>query len=168
MAEAHQNEYLSKPVGDMSRLKQEAGASAAEARAFINSLRGKSPEEMLGKVAASGLLRATVNSTLWTVGFLVVFTLGPYLLRSNAKAAPKPVAKPTEAAKADTTSPNKTISATDAATSPNTKAAANSGEPTEADTQRAAKAMGMDEVKQADPKKNPREKDLDSLLDAVK
>ena len=43
-----------------------------------------------------------------------------------------------------------------------------SASPSEEDTAKAVKAMGMDEAKTADPKTNPLEKDFDKLLDGAK
>jgi hypothetical protein len=39
--------------------------------------------------------------------------------------------------------------------------------PSEANVQKAAQVMGLDETKAADPKVNPLEKNLDKLLDGV-
>ena len=41
MSDPHQNDYLSKPIGDAPRVRKEAAASATEIRQFINGLRGK-------------------------------------------------------------------------------------------------------------------------------
>lgn len=148
-----------KPDGGLKRTRVEAAATAAELRAFIASMKGRSPQEMLGAVAQSSLVRATIEMSVWTLVLITVFTLGPYLLKSKSpkdttsnqaqKAVAEKAAKP--AAKADR-EPSKT----------------EPSQPETPDLQRAAKAMGLDETKTADPKTNPREKDLDSLLDSVK
>lgn len=147
-----------KPDGGMKRTRVEANATAAELREFLSSMKGKSPQEMLGAIAQSSLMRATTEATLWTAALMAGFTLVPYFLKGDAKAnTPPAAAKSTEkpeAAKAE-------------AAAKEAKPANTSGE-VSPDMQRAAKAMGIDETKTADPKTNPREKDLDSLLDAVK
>lgn len=162
MSDPHQNEYLSKAISDAPRVRKEAAASATEIRQFINGLRGKSPQEMLGTISASSLVQATVQATVWTTLLLAGFTFIPYLLKSDAKASNKPSAT---AKKADESK------AADKVEKPDTKpavAASANGEPSADNVQKAAKAMGLDEVKQADSKKNPREKDLDTLLDDLK
>ncbi len=143
----------------MKRTRVEANATAAELREFLSSMKGKSPQEMLGAIAQSSLMRATTEATIWTAALMAGFTFVPYFLKGDAKAntqpaAAKSTAKP-EAVKADATATK------------DTKPVNASGE-VSSDVQRAAKAMGIDETKTADPKTNPREKDLDSLLDAVK
>ena len=148
------HDKLSKPASEVLRTSAAASASATELRQFINSLRGRSPQEMLGTVAASGLFAATAQATIATVVLIVVFTFGPYWLKSDAKAAPK-AAKPVATKPAEAEKP--AVAATGAA----------SETPNESDQKQAAKVMGMDETKAADPKVNPREKDLDKLLDGV-
>lgn len=163
MSDPHQNDYLSKPIGDAPRVRREAAASATEIRHFINGLRGKSPQEMLGAIAQSSLVQATIQATVWTVLVLGLLTVGPYLMRKDAKAE----AKATAAAKkndAAETAANKTEKPDANATAATSK----SDEPSADNVQKAAKAMGLDEVKSADAKKNPREKDLDTLLDDLK
>ncbi len=164
MSDPHQNDYLSKPIGDAPRVRKEAAASATEIRQFINGLRGKSPQEMLGAIAQSSLIQATIQATVWTTVFLAIFTVGPYVMKSDAKAASK--AAPAKAAKkAESEAPAAKSEKSEAAA---TAAKSNGDEPSADNVQKAAKAMGLDEVKNTDPKKNPREKDLDTLLDDLK
>jgi len=163
MSDPHQNDYLAKPIGDAPRVRREAAASATEIRQFINGLRGKSPQEMLGAIAQSSLVKATIQATAWTVVVLGIFTVGPYMMRKDAKAESKATAA---AAKK-----NEEKAAPDKAEKPDTKttaATSNADEPSADNVQKAAKAMGLDDVKPADAKKNPREKDLDNLLDDLK
>lgn len=152
----------SKPDGGVKRTRVEASATAAELREFISSMKGKSPQEMLGSVAQSGLVRATTEATIWTLVLMAGFTLVPYFMKSkDAKAGPQPAAA--TAKKDDKVDASK---ASAQASKESTDTSASADKPS--DVQRAAKAMGLDETKTADPKLNPREKDLDSLLDAVK
>lgn len=93
--------YEAKPRGlarDIHRAREGATATAGELREFVKQLKGRSPQEMLGIVAGSGLVRSTVLATVITVVFMVGFTVGPYLY---GKANPKqPVADAEAAAKA--------------------------------------------------------------------
>ena len=162
MSDPHQNDYLTKAIADAPRVRKEATASATEIRQFINGLRGKSPQEMLGAIAESSLVKATLTATIGTVVFLAVFTVGPYLMRRDAKADSKAsVAKKSDVEKTAAKPEKEEPKTATAATSAN-------GEPSADNVQKAAKAMGLDEVKSADAKKNPREKDLDTLLDDLK
>lgn len=147
---------------DLQTLKTNASASADELRQFINSLKGRSPEEVLGSLTGSGLIRAIVQATVATGVLLAAFTVGPYFLRPAE----------TEAAKADASasSPAAAASAPVASTQPASAATANPAAtdgPSEANVQKAAQVMGLDETKVADPKVNPLEKNLDKLLDGV-
>ncbi len=146
-----------KPDGGMKRTRVEANATAAELREFLSSMKGRSPQEMLGAIAQSSLIRATTEATIWTIILMAGFTLVPYFLKSDAKAN----TQPTAAKSAEKPQAEKTAEAKEA------KPTGVAGDASP-DVQRAAKAMGIDETKPADPKVNPREKDLDSLLDAVK
>lgn len=164
MSDPHQNDYLTKPIGDAPRVRREATASATEIRHFINGLRGKSPQEMLGAIAQSSLVQATLQATFWTVLFLGIFTVGPYVMRKDAKAESKATVAAAKKNKEATPEPDKV----EKADTKTTSAKSNSDEPSADNVAKAAKAMGLDEVKSADGKKNPREKDLDNLLDDLK
>jgi hypothetical protein len=95
-----------------------------------------------------------VAATVATVAILAVFTLGPYLIYGPPQAK-EVAAKPAATTPADT-----------AAAAPATGSAGAAGE---VDPEAAAKAMGIDEAKSADPGTNPLDKgpDIDNLLDGV-
>lgn len=82
---------LSNPPGgfgkDLRRLKSEGTATTAELRDFLSQLRGKSTQEVLGVVAQSELTRSLSIAAIGTLVLLVVFTVGPYLLRGETAAA---------------------------------------------------------------------------------
>lgn len=150
-------------AGDMKRLHGDAAATAAELREFVSGLKGRSPAEVLGAIGESSLFQGIVHATIGCVVLLVVFTVGPYLLNGPAEATAK-----SETAAA-TTDPENTAPApaveTDAATT-----VAENGEVADestSDAAKAAKAMGIDETRPTDPKVNPLDKNLDSLLDGV-
>lgn len=141
-------------LNDMNRLKTEASATTSELRTFVRGLKGRSPQEVMGIVAGNSLVQALVTATIGCAVMLAVLTI-PFAFGS-AKGKPKP--KPAATAEAE---PGKSEESS-------TKAAASSGDvPSEADLQRASKAMGLDETKTADPKKNPLDS-FDNLLDKVK
>ena len=142
-------------LNDMNRLKTDASATSGELREFIRGLKGRSPQEVIGIVAGNALTQAMVTATISCVVMLAVLTVPFAFGNSKSKAKAKPVA-----ATATETEPAKEESTT--------KGAASDGDtPSEADLKRASKAMGLDETKAADPKKNPLDS-FDNLLDKVK
>ena len=139
----------------MRRLTMDAAASTAELRDFVRSLKGRSPQEVMGIVSSSALAQAMVGATVATVALIAVLTVGPYMYYGPPKAK---AAKPEPAVAA--TEPSK--SSGDSA-----KGSNSSDTPSEEDIKKASKAMGLDETKTADPKKNPLDT-FDKLLDNVK
>src|SRR4051812_40802069 len=80
---------------DVRRIQEHGSLSVDELREFLATMRGKSPQEVLGLVASSDLLRATVQATVACILLLAVATVGPYFLYAGApKAAPAVVQKP--------------------------------------------------------------------------
>ncbi len=151
--------------GDMHRAREGAFATTAELREFVHNLRGKSPQEVLGAVANSGLAQGVILATLGTIALMAVFTVIPYSLyggKAAAKAALEAkkvaAAKAAEAASAETAAETAT-STTDKA-APASKTAAGNAEKT-------LEKMGESETKQADPKVNPLD-NLDDLLETKK
>ena len=63
---------------DLRQLKTNSAATVAELKAFLKQLQGKSPQEMLGIVAGSQLVRAIGISTALVAVTMVVFTAIPY------------------------------------------------------------------------------------------
>ncbi|MFO1043691.1 MAG: hypothetical protein U0941_18060 [Planctomycetaceae bacterium] len=147
-------------INDVKNLKENGSASLDELREFLKTLKARSPQEVIGIVKTSLLIQSLAISTVATVALLAAFTVGPYMVYGPKKPA-TPTAKP--AAVASTPEASKPAEPTAAAgTTPATPAA---GAP---DAEKAAKVMGLDETKPADPKKNPLDKpDLDKLLDGV-
>src|SRR5687768_7042887 len=66
-------------AGDLGRIKRDGTATAAELQKFLQDLKGKSPQEVLGSVAQSRLLQSVVQASLWSLVLIGVFTAGPYL-----------------------------------------------------------------------------------------
>jgi hypothetical protein len=138
----------------VKRFSTDAATTTSELRDFVRSLKGRSPQEVMGIVASNALTQAVIGSTIATVVLLAVLTV-PFAFGKSAKAkSTKPAASvaDVEPAKSDAASP---------------KAASSGDTPSEEDIQKASKAMGLDETKTADPKKNPLDS-FDNLLDKVK
>lgn len=73
---------------DLRELRDNSRATVGEIQAFLRELKGKSPQEMLGVVAQSGLFRSLVLSTGLVVGGILLFTAIPYFMGSDEKPAP--------------------------------------------------------------------------------
>jgi len=85
--------------GEFSRLHVSARETKEELQEFLGSMRGKSPQEVLGLVAASGLTQAIVWSTIGTIIFMLFFTVMPYYAYEDTAAAA--AAKKAEKAKVE-------------------------------------------------------------------
>lgn len=146
-------------AGDLQRVKTEGAASAAELREFLSHLKGRSPQEVMGVVAESDLLRSILTATVGCIVLLVVLTVVPYALKSrSASVSEKPAATVTQPANEEQAAIAET------ATGTSVQAAAASGEP---DLERAAEAMGIGGTAEADPNSNPLDNKLDKLLDGI-
>ncbi|MBC7853672.1 MAG: hypothetical protein IAF94_09570 [Pirellulaceae bacterium] len=143
--------------GDFRNLRTHGATSLGELKEFLEKLRRKSPQEVIGIVSSSLLIQSVIIATAITFVFMVAFTVGPFLLMEPVK--PKPAQTP-----AASVAPPTTATAAKATATKGEKAAG----PSEEDAAKAVKAMGMDEAKAADPTTNPLEKDFDKLLDGAK
>lgn len=150
---------------DLRHLKTHSAASVAELREFLAQTRGRRPQEVLGLVAGSQLMRSVAVATVGAVLVLIVGTVVPWWLNGlspEAMSGTKP-SEPPKAAAA-TATPEATRSEQPPAESP---APAVDATPSQADAEKAIKVMGLDDTKAADPKKNPLENSLDNLLDKI-
>lgn len=170
--EPDQNEPIEKaarsPAADGRRPQSNTAAAAEELRQFLAEMRGKSPREVLGAVAESGLARGMITSAIGALVIIVVFTVGPFLLKKiPADTAPSATTGPrTEAARAEPKSTQAAARKEPAGTESHLEGDALQKSPLEeADIEKASEAMGIGETKVADPKKNPLDRKLDSLLD---
>lgn len=146
-------------INDVKNLRENGGASLEELREFLKTLKARNPQEVIGIVSTSLLIQSLVISCIATAIFMALFTVGPYLIYGAPKAQVATGKPPAPAA----TQPVATVAEPTATKTSDT--AASTGNP---DAEKAAKVMGLDEVKQADPKKNPLDKpDLDKLLDGL-
>lgn len=144
---------------EFRQLSQDGSASAAELQDFLGQLKGRSPEEVMGAVAQSGLIQSTVMATLGCVALLVVCTIVPYALSDSSSEVQEASAAVNAAVTNDA---DVKIDATEAAATGDV--ATSSGEP---DVERAAEAMGIGGAVEADPNKNPLDSKLDKLLDGI-
>jgi len=157
---------VSPPVGigltsDLRTLKESGAASVAELREFLRSLKARNPQEVIGIVSSNLLVQSLGLACVITAVFMVVFTVGPYLVYGpmTSKGPPKKPAAHAAAADGNRAAPDGTAGAGTSATS-----AAATGQ---SDAERASKA-GLEQSKSADPKKNPLDKpDIDKLLDGL-
>jgi len=150
-------------VRDLSQLKSDGAASVAELREFLKETKGKSPQEMLGRIAKSGLTRSIVLATFLLAVLLAALTLIPYVLQGRDAASAhtrtaEPLAAETTAASTDDVTPKPDAAA--AATVEQT----NDAKP---DPDRVLDVLGIGETRTAEPDKNPLEDKLDNLLDGV-
>ena len=141
---------------DFSRAKRDAGAASTEFKQFMTELRGRSPQEVLGAVAQSDLIRSTLVATFLIVGVLMAATLVPWVM-----AGDKPATKSTAAIDAGKTDASKTVpdSTADKTGNPDSTKSAKSATDKSAtgktgdllDPTGAAKKLGIDEVKSGTP-----------------
>ena len=151
---------------DIRRMKADSADTAAELTEFLRQFRGKRPQEVLGLVAQSGLVRATGLATVATVVLMAVFTIVPFVwgkaFPEQAKVAEKPAA-------ADSTSANQPPAentAANAAASATGAAAADPNKPVE--SEEVAEMLGVGETVESDPASNPLEESADDLLNDIK
>lgn len=164
MTDKHNNGPSESPgiLGQMSRLKANSSATATELRQFVRELRGRTPQEVIGTLAQSNLLRATVQATVGTVILMLLFTILPsFAGNAPAPAAAKPepaVTTPAKPAVADAKTTDKDSSAK-ATTDDKKKNPAGKD---------ALEKLGIGETKTSDPKKNPLDNAADDLFKGIK
>ena len=141
---------------DYRALRENTAASVGELREFLGRLKGRSPQEVMGIVAHSSLVRGISIATAGTLVLLCAFTIGPWVLADDKQADQtaqnnQPVS--------DNQSDQQPVTAADQGTT--------DSDPNEPDVERAAAAMGIDKTETAPPDKNPLDSKLDNLLDGV-
>jgi hypothetical protein len=146
------------PLKEAKNLHVNGAASVAELKEFLATLKGRNPQEVIGIISSSMLIQSLAIAAAATLALLVIGTVVPYVVYGPPKpkvAASRPGAAP---AKKEVPTANKTDTA-----------APTDGTKSKPDAAKAAKVLGMDEVKEADPTKNPLDKGLniDNLLDGL-
>ncbi len=146
---------------DVKRLQTDGAASVDELREFLGGLKGKSPQEMLGIMAESGLVKGLVQATIGTVAVLFVFTIGPWAYGelAGSPAQPETVARPAPVQQPD---PDEAVdpaarAAAAAAAVPDSGATSKAVAKRQPDLGAATKALGIGDTKKGEP-------DLDALL----
>jgi hypothetical protein len=92
---------LASSTADLRELRSHSRATVAELQAFLRELKGRSPQEMLGLVAGSQLVRSIGLSSAIVAGAILLFTAIPYFFASEETpvavipAAAPPPADPT-------------------------------------------------------------------------
>ncbi len=79
---------LASTHADLRELKGNSSATVQELREFLRELKGRSPQEMLGLVAASSLFRSIVISTALVAGAILLFTAIPYFFGEKETPVP--------------------------------------------------------------------------------
>lgn len=162
------NEQAKSPVGavrDIQNLTANTSASVEELREFVAGLKGRSPQEVLGMVTGSGLFHGVFHATIGITVLLAAFTVGPWLLRVDEAAVAEDVERLANAVQDQSAE----TQADDASATAAEAVADGSSAPDNVDPASAAAAMGIDEIKNADPDSNPLGTDakLDNLLDGL-
>ncbi|MFT5126258.1 MAG: hypothetical protein ACI9TH_001048 [Kiritimatiellia bacterium] len=146
---------MSSVVSDVKNARRNSGAVAGEVREFLAQMQGRSPQEMLGMIAQSSLIKCTIQAVFVMLAVLVVFTIIPYGLEklrggdaAKAKAAPE-VAQPVVV-------PEKPATAASVDAAPATE---NSDEPDD-----LLDKLGVGETKVAPAKENPLDGGADDLF----
>lgn len=100
---------LASTKADLRELRANSGATVQELREFLKELKGRSPQEMLGIVASSQLIRAVILSTILVTATILALTAVPYFLGDDpapeteeATAATPPATQPAPPAEAST------------------------------------------------------------------
>ena len=137
-------------AADLKKIRRNTAASSHEIREFLAQMRGKSPQEMLGMLASSSLVKCTTQAAIGWLAVIAVFTLGPWLWSlMNPVAAKIPQTPPPAAAVVPT-------------------AAAEPKPSDPAPSAKTAEKLGIGETKEAPPSQNPLEKASDDLLKDLK
>jgi len=150
------------PASSMGKLRNDAAESVGELREFLGKMQGKSPQEVLGAVANSGLVASTLLSAVLIGVGLFGLSAFSYFWNGGATTA-KNTPAVGEREWSDPGAGDETPAAQPAEADP----AANAGNATPSGDN-TLDALGIGETKTAKPDENPRELDLDNLLDGVK
>ncbi|MCA9067273.1 MAG: hypothetical protein KDA84_00005 [Planctomycetaceae bacterium] len=148
--------------GELHHMRENGRASAQELRDFLKSVKGRSPQEVLGVVAQSGLATSILFSTIGCVVLLVVCSVIPYQL--NKLSASEESEKSSAKAKVDseeenTATPPPANQQATKTTEPQNETPGNGPDPSLPDK------LGIGETKNADAKTNPLDSKIDNLLD---
>jgi hypothetical protein len=143
---------------DFRNLQKNGSLTAAELKEFVEQMRGRRPQEVLGLVAHSGLAQGIAAATVMVVFLVALGTVVPYAL---GKAFPEPVAAKPQPAEQPAETPEKPAeqpaTSTEAAATP-------AAQPT---PNELPDLLGEGEVRTSDAKTNPLEGKVDDLLNEI-
>ena len=136
----------------------------AEIRKFLDGLQERTPQEAIGMSGDGDLIRYLVVAIVASIALAFAGTALPdfWLDTDPTTAVRKKNSAAEEGAAATGTVADAAVSTAD----PTTTAVTPSGE-TVANPDQVLESLGVGEARQADPKKNPLEDNLDKLLDGV-
>lgn len=77
---------LASTKADLRELKDNSQATVQELQSFLRELKGKNPQEMLGIVAASHLIRSLILSSILILSAVVILTALPYFFGKENSA----------------------------------------------------------------------------------
>jgi len=101
---------LASSTADLRELKTNSRATVQELQAFLRELKGRSPQEMLGIVTSSQLVRSIGLAAILVTGGILLFTAIPYFMADEeitnpVKSEPVPLLPAPEAPVAAPTEP---------------------------------------------------------------
>lgn len=141
---------------DIKSVQVNSAAVGTEIGDFLEQMRGRSPQEMLGLVAQSDLIRSTIVATVGCVVLILALTIIPHVLREEAPAkadvkaeTPATQTPPDVAKTPDPVAVGKTDTG-------NTKTGDN--------PDKVAKTLGIGDVKTGSPDLDPFKNSDDDLL----
>jgi hypothetical protein len=146
---------------EIRNLRENSNATVAELKAFLRQLQGRSPQEMLGIVAGSQLIRAICISTAIVLAGGLLCTAIPFALGGDKKKEPA-AARQT----AGPTAPEPALPAPAGTTPAPVNPADGTNNPLSA-TKPDLSNLGVTEEKQAPPDRNPLENTRDNFLDGL-
>lgn len=135
---------------DLRELNTNSKATVAELKSFLRELKGRTPQEMLGVVAASQLIRALATSTLLVGAGILIFTAIPFFLSGGEEAT--------------AVTPESEVVTPDAAPSAPPEASPTTPPPVEATPGDPLSKLGVGEEKTAPTNVNPLENQSDDFL----
>jgi len=186
LTEKQQDQPRGMIARDLHRVREDGRASAEELRQFMGELRGRSPQEMLGAVAQSDLVRSTLAAVVLTAILLGALTFGPWAMARD-KDADKDANKKDKTVTSTAANPGDAAAKGDQSTSAGADAdkgsatsgpaststgtgkaadatAGKTGKGTRSGKAGLAKTLGIDDVKTGDPDIDPFENADDDLL----
>ena len=154
---------MANPRSELRNLRRNSSATVAELKGFLRQLQGKSPQEMLGIVAASQLVKAICISTVIVFAGGVIFTAIPFATGAGKKKAKAPAKESSGPTAAEPSIPRPLPGADNPLPGEQAANPDNPLTPLAPDLS----TLGVTEEKQAPPNENPLENRKDNFLDGL-